>query len=635
MGFQFDWQIDDSPDSDEIRPIRPTPPWLKWGLSAALAFILLSFVGSLWWRVYSAETALRQSVQHVLDLEQQAYLAQDGDLFFSVFDSAETAFLSTQLRPDQQRFHQTVQLVTKAEQHNNIIWANTTSVIDGETYQRVAFFEQLPDGTRHIATDPAYWGETVDTVRSWGTLKTFEADTQWINQLDQTIAATINSAPLALGETIEDRIFIVVIRDDFAISPIPQIIYYPSPRIVGLDADGQPSATYWAGLQTTIAAQVAPVKLRFALPDYIVTDGVPIFMRQAAADFAAQYPPGRISIEFVTAESLSADPMAWIADVDGALLQTTSKLVKSGAVYDLTNIASLDREFDQGDFYAQSWRAAWWDDRMWFVPWSTSLNLLYFNTDLLREHGVTLPQADWTWTDIEAALKQIELAEDTDRAFIDPTRDMLYAMAYSNGCSSQGCIQALSPDTAAIALEWYRQGVEDKALITNLATLQAEARERAIMGTLSAHKQVAMWVGAPVDYEYQVGLQSMRVLPFLEISAETPLKMPLHIHGHVMSSYTDQPFWTWQWLKYLSYQAPPSRLRHIPARPSVARQSGFWEWLPTPIADAYKQVLPNARPILIGEENYFTWQQLARASQAPQITPQVAQPASTKWFSNQ
>ncbi len=631
MGLQFDWQVDENEGNEEIRPNRNTPPWFVWGLSALLAIILLSLVGSIWWRVRAAENDLRQSAQHVLDLEQQAFLAQDGELFFSVFNSADTTFQSAQLRPDQQRHYRGHQTVTKAEKHNNIIWANVSTEVDGERYQRIAFFEQLSDGTRHIPTDSAYWGEEIDTSLDWGSLTIFSADNQWLEQFDAAISSTLDTAPLATGQ---NRIFIVVIRDDFAISPLPQIVYYPSPRLVGLNDKGEPNAAYWTGLQAAIAAQITPVTLQFALPDYLETDGLAISMRQAASDFAAQFPPGRIEIEFLTKEVLSDKPTDWLTTVDGAMLQPTEALIKEGAIYDLTQLVALDREFDQGDFYPQTWQAAWWNDRMWFVPWSNSLNLVYINADLFKNNQLLRPSAEMHWQDLESLLTQIEVPDGDGHVLIDPSRDLLYAYAFSHAetCRDADCLAPLTATTAADALAWHRQLVDQLEIAPNLAAVDAIDREFIVLGTLSAHKQVALWVGSSIDYEYQLGLQSTIALPFFDFSAENPLKMPLHVHGHIISSYTDQPYWTWQWVKYLSYQAPISRMRHIPARPSITRQSGFWRWLPSPIASAYKKMLPTARPLLIGDENYFTWPQLALAVESDQITPQIARPVQTDWF---
>ncbi|HFC12398.1 MAG TPA: extracellular solute-binding protein, partial [Anaerolineae bacterium] len=502
-------------------------------------------------------------------------------------------------------------------------------------YQRVAFFETNGANTFRRATDSSYWGAVWDTQRFWGTLRNYDADHQWVDQFAETIDTVIGTQLARQGLSAPQQMVTIFIRNDFDVSVEPNAIYYPSPRLLGLDASGQPSEAYLEGLSRAIAAHFAPVTLRFALPDYQATDGVTIFLQQAATQFAEKFQANQIKIEFVTAEDLTEQlPEQWLRNVDGALMRPTESLIKQGYLRDITQMVSDDKEFDRGDFYVQAWQGAWWRERMWLVPWSTSLNLLYYNQDLFGQSGVELPQADWSWDQMEASLKQLTLEDGADRPIIDPTRDLLYAHVFSNlpACQGRNCVTPLTPDSAIATLEWYQRLVGEDAIFTDLATMDSIQREQIVRNTLSAHKQVAMWVDGPIRYEYQLGLQRTGILPLPRFSAENTLTMPVRIHGHVISNFSDQPYWTWQWLKFLSYQSPPPRLRHIPARPSVARQSLYWQKLPEPIAAVYQQVTGGARPILIGEENYFTWQQLDHVIRADQVNDRIAQPTKTNWF---
>ena len=628
MGIQFDWEIRDEDDNENIPPQRPLPKWTRYLwviipiilITAPITYIYLQFADS--------ERQLRAKVQDTLDFEQQAFDSGDGELYLSMYDEADLSFRFTQLRPEFQASQAAGLNATKVEQHDGVLWANLEWNHEGETLQRIAFFRKTVSGLIHVATDSNYWGKVQRSVYPWGRIDVTEADLLWEAQFASVVTDTVathrgNAVPLA-----------IVIRDDFLVATSPHTVYYPSPRLVGLNANGEPSAEYWRGFQKAIEAHIAPVTIRFALPDSLLTGGQTIFIERAAREFEAQYPEGRITVELVTAETLEGDSNTWLPAVDGAAIAATEALIKSGGVRDLTPFVSLDRAFDRGDYYAQPWRAAWWQDRMWYVPSSTSVSLLYVNAQMFTSAGLTVPQPDWTWEQVEAILPALTLQDEGDRPLIDPMRDMVYALAYSldKNCEEQVCTQPITTASSAAALEWYRESVVDNNISTDLGGITPQVRFETVMGTLSAHKQIAMWVGSPVDYEYQVGLQKTEVLPFLDFSAETPIQMPLRIQGHVMSNYTEQPYWTWQWLKFLSYQEPPTRSRQIPARPSVTRQSGFWEWLPTPIADVYKQVLPSGRPILIGEENYFSWEQLDRVTTTNQVDDVIAQPIKTTWF---
>jgi hypothetical protein len=86
---------------------------------------------------------------------------------------------------------------------------------------------------------------------------------------------------------------------------------------------------------------------------------------------------------------------------------------------------------------------------------------------------------------------------------------------------------------------------------------------------------------------------------------------PLSVEGNFISQHSERPLAVWQWLKFLSYQRPAPRFRLAPARASVADQTHYWASLPRPLGEAMRTAFPFARPILLEEQAYFSWELLA------------------------
>jgi hypothetical protein len=79
----------------------------------------------------------------------------------------------------------------------------------------------------------------------------------------------------------------------------------------------------------------------------------------------------------------------------------------------------------------------------------------------------------------------------------------------------------------------------------------------------------------------------------------------------------------WRWLIYLSHQAPKLNRRLVPARPSVALETAFWQTLPQPLNDVMRNAFPTARAITVEDRRYFS---------ADAIETNRAEPIPLQWF---
>lgn len=157
MSDRFEWQFDVEDDGEEETPFSHDNRPL---LSTRLVLGLIFFFGLLFglWQVRQSqqnesETTLIRSLQTILDLEHNAVLNGDGQLFLRL-QTDDPAWISAQLLPENQEVMRAGMRVTQAEQYGDSIWANVTWTADGERRQRIVFFKDQDGRLFHTPTAP-------------------------------------------------------------------------------------------------------------------------------------------------------------------------------------------------------------------------------------------------------------------------------------------------------------------------------------------------------------------------------------------------------------------------------------------------------------------------------------------------
>jgi hypothetical protein len=233
-------------------------------LVAAGAFGLWRYGQS---RAAVTDEQLRQEIQNVLDLEQQAVLAGDGDLFLSL-RSAEPAWLSAALQPAYRDALAAGYQVSRAEQHGDFLWASLTWNSDGREYQRAAFFRRQAGQLLHAPGDPAYWGAWQESRFAWGKLVYTTADAVWADEIGGFIQERVAGrcppdCPVA-GQTVT-----VTIAPDTSLTALANHLRLPSPRLIALDGESRPGAPFWQRLEEELEGYLTPGTVRFGVPEHI------------------------------------------------------------------------------------------------------------------------------------------------------------------------------------------------------------------------------------------------------------------------------------------------------------------------------------------------------------------------------
>ena len=633
MSVDFDWRIEeeDGPTSfPEPRPRRRFP----WGLILLLGVALMAVGGgSVAYRVRQSEAVLGEEVQTLVDFEREAFLAGDGELFFST-QSAESDWLTTQLRPETQQQQRAGLTITHAEQHGDSIWANAEWTDDNGTWQRILFFQHVNGNLTQIDNSAQFWGVEQTKLADWGLLKLSEADESWTDEMRDFVADTLTEA---CGGSCADNLYplVVTIRNDFSVTASPNQLYVPSPRLLGLDTDGNPSPQFWQRLRNEINALAAPITLRYAIQPQAEQH---IDYAAAASQFHKLHP--NITIEFVQVDQMPDDSDALRA-LDGAAFVPTEAMLAAGLVHDLSDYVRTDFTFDQADFYDAIWSGSRWRERVWFMPHAATLRPIYYDLRAYAESKRLPPSLRWTWDELAADMDALVAAQSADSwiklAYLDTSLDTLYAYAFTHEPACQvrnqaPCQAPLSAEAITTTLDWYLANTADWSRMAELSRFPLEQRDSVMTNWQSARRQSAIWVDDAVNYEHRLLLLPLGVTTFPGTDRFDGTT-PLWLHGGFVSAYSEHPRAMWMWLAFLSNTTPLQHNRQIPARASVAHANAFWETLPRDLGDPMRTAFAMSRAVRIDEQTVFTWEKLAQVVTDGVVSAEK-QPA-LRWFTNQ
>lgn len=644
MDDDFDWQID-----EDGQPATPgnrrsgIGSALRFWMAAAVLLLVLGGIGITLQRNSDRLSDQAQGgIQSALDAARDACRAGDGLGFFAS-QSRDPQWQAALLQPHLFAAYCAGPTVTRVEPVAGGYSANITWLDDGIPQQRLVFFQPSPLGMVQTAGPTSYWGTQQRHSHAWGELVTTGVDVTLAPAIGRFVDDLVTST-CAATDCLAGRLpFELHIRADYQQTAAPNQLYVPSPRLLALDEAGQPAPVFWAMLEDQVLAQITPGTIRFAVPPLL--QQVILFEREAAA-FMQQHPG--ITVEVIPLSAPPDQPSAELAIYDGAAYTPSAGMVAAGYVRDLSDYVATDPDLDSGDFYEQIWQSPWWRDRFWFMPQAGQMRVLFVDCRTCEQGIINPPSLRWTWDEMEASIRQLiaERPSDSppgtawtgDWALLDTTRDSLLSYAYSQQTVCAGIVPArckhpLGPGEIAAALGWYERMTGELAAMPDLAGLAASERSQVLVNWQSERRRAAFWIDEPVNYEHQLQLGRIGVVPFPG-SARFDGNTPFWVHGSFISQSSTRPLDVWRWLVFLSQRNTVGPLRYVPARPSVADKMAFWTVLPAPLGEAMRSAFPFARPVSLEDREQFSRAQVESIASGA-LSPEEAarQSVQLPWFS--
>ncbi len=608
--MKFEWKFDEEVESQGSGP-RPRRLGHRWFYGAGVLGLLVIFAVGGWKLAQNwADRALEQEITLQLIAEQTALSRGDVDLLRTLYQQDMVLFAAA-FHPQYRAGYQQNLIPHTIINQGDEIWVTVAWSEEGETWQRRLFFRRQDAQLLRQSLAPAFWGDWQEpALYTWGTLHLLQADHPWQTMVAQFVSQWLaEQCDLCLTERLPIHL---TLAPDWQLTTTPGEIRVPSPHLIALDTQGQPGEPFWQLLANQLTDYLTPARLRFAIPPAepgIIWADV---YEQVARQFTASQP--HIQIELVATEA-SVDMARLLPTVDGAALPVDAAAIRIGLVQDLTDLAATDPTFVAGDFYEQIWQGALWQERLWLMPQSARLHLLFYDRSFYEGAGLATPNLDWTWGEWQTQmtiLRQIWPPETLLWPYLDVSGDGLRAYAYNwdNPCDQPHTIQCpldLKTAQIAAALSWYASLTPTYQ--PDLTLLTPAEQAFLALNIVSIPRQVAVWVSEPGRYELEMSLEPLGVTIFPGTTTH-PGITPLQVQGSVISGTSTRPRAMWEWLKYLSYQGLARGRRVVPARPSVAQSQSYWSTLLPPLRQPMMTAFAHGRPILLDEQAVFTQVQL-------------------------
>ncbi|MCX7680844.1 MAG: extracellular solute-binding protein [Anaerolineae bacterium] len=364
---------------------------------------------------------------------------------------------------------------------------------------------------------------------------------------------------------------------------------------------GEPEPPPQAQVTERVVEQTPePVTIRFAISDW---------QRDAYKDLAAMFMEANpdVCIQFISYDELLGpvdftqgfDQIKWpdlprVADVFPINMPMSTDVVATRRVRDLTPFIEADADFHPEDFYPGALEGYQWGNGTWAIPVVLGVNIVMYHKSLFDAAGVTYPEPGWTWEDLIAkaqALTERNGDKVTRWGFAFKVRSPIILIESRAGVplidyTSDPPMPRFDRPEVVEAVRWYT-GLYAEAVITYPVSI--DNPQALYDGKVAAIWTDTLWrLPSP---QIDVG-----IAPFpVDTRGLTPI---FPIEALAMSAGTRYPEAAWRWIKFLTYQRISGLLfgSPLPARRSVAENTGYWESLDTETAAVLQYVIQHGHP---------------------------------------
>jgi multiple sugar transport system substrate-binding protein len=325
-----------------------------------------------------------------------------------------------------------------------------------------------------------------------------------------------------------------------------------------------------------MAPTVEPATIRFAYPH---SDQA--YYEPLVQEFSATYP--QITVELVPQvrdEEGGQSDLPEDVDVFVAPDNALEGLLEESLVLSLDPFIEQDGSFDTSDFYPGVLENLSSGGRLWAIPVGLDPMVMYYNQDLFDQYGVSYPTLEWTWNDflnIVLALRDPDAGVYGYAAALgafDPL-PFIYQHGGQLADDLRDATQVTFDDPLNVeALQWYVALMyEHEAVPTPEQARRAfRGGEYSVaQGFLS--EKLAMFATSfsqrgGRDWQLEWPMRwGMAPLPRDARSATIAM-----VEGYFISSQAERPDACWQWITFLSQEAPT---RLAPPRKSLVESAAY------------------------------------------------------------
>ncbi|MCG8350593.1 MAG: extracellular solute-binding protein [Chloroflexales bacterium] len=316
-----------------------------------------------------------------------------------------------------------------------------------------------------------------------------------------------------------------------------------------------------------------------------------------------------IQIQFVSTDALAgAGGAAFFSDETtrqtvsaadtAAVFFLQPEAIANGYVRDLAPLMEADTGFDRNDFYPGALGSTT-QEGVYLLPQTLTVPLLAYNKALWTASGLPEPTNTWSATDLLAAAEQLARKR-------GDTVEVYGFMDWSNGlqpllaelATQAADLFTTAPESIRLDQTAVETALERVAALVDTGAIYSSSEANATVvdptdfNNLILGQQVAMWPAELLQLApdqtapFEIGFVPFPTIPEVFAPGAT---------GYIMSSGTQHPQEAWRWLEFLSQQELNRGGMmffgggvRVPARQSVAEQSGFWSELDSARAAALR-----------------------------------------------
>ena len=296
-------------------------------------------------------------------------------------------------------------------------------------------------------------------------------------------------------------------------------------------------------------------------------------VEQAVKRYAAGYPGAKVSVtwnpgdydKLVSAALLTDD----VPDVFEYGNGPTLDMIKAGQVLDLTDLLGDARS----QFSAPVLAAASWEDRVYAIPQTTDMQMLYYRKSVLDKAGVAPPQ---TFDELITAAKAVTTKDQggffagNDGGVAVLTQLLIWAAGLEQ-------INAAKDGIGFDEQRGYDALAKFRELHTSGGLLESASADWSAADPFLNGETAMQWTGLWVLPDVQEAFgDDFGVVPFPSIGSEGRQAVPFGAYGSAVSAKGRDPeaakaFVKWLWVDQEDFQVDFSNSygTHIPTKPAL------------------------------------------------------------------